>query len=261
MMQRLFILLLATTWGISLWSCSSSQTKIDEITGEEVATEADAGTDVIPEGDDTEPPPPTEQADATPPPPAKNSNSTEHANNEPAPSEQPPQATPAEPAPVNQEAQAAPPQTPEAVETAEYSVRVGDTLMKIAFETYGDLYKWKAIYEVNKDKIKDPNLLDAGLILSLEKSVVAVTLERNGEKYLIQRGDTLGSISNTIYGTPSRWKALWENNKQLIRDPNKIFAGFYLYYIKDNAPAPLADAGQAGEDSERNPGAAASVQN
>jgi hypothetical protein len=23
---------------------------------------------------------------------------------------------------------------------------------------------------------------------------------------------------------------LWENNRQLIKDPNKIYAGFYLYY-------------------------------
>ena len=28
----------------------------------------------------------------------------------------------------------------------------------------------------------------------------------------------------------TKWKKLWENNKALIKDPNKIYAGFYLYY-------------------------------
>ena len=57
-----------------------------------------------------------------------------------------------------------------------------------------------------------------------------VTIERNGESYLIKRGDTLGVISNDVYGTTRKWKKLWENNRQLIKDPNKIYAGFYLYY-------------------------------
>ena len=41
---------------------------------------------------------------------------------------------------------------------------------------------------------------------------------------------TLGSISHTVYGSTRKWKKLWENNRQLIKDPNKIYAGFYLYY-------------------------------
>ncbi|MBI4924338.1 MAG: hypothetical protein HY843_00310, partial [Bdellovibrio sp.] len=42
--------------------------------------------------------------------------------------------------------------------------------------------------------------------------------------------DNLVLISTDIYGKSSKWKKIWENNKQLIRDPNRIFAGFYLYY-------------------------------
>ena len=42
--------------------------------------------------------------------------------------------------------------------------------------------------------------------------------------------NTLGTISNDVYGTTHKWKRLWENNRQLIKDPNRIYAGFYLFY-------------------------------
>ncbi len=136
-----------------------------------------------------------------------------------------------------------------------YTVNSGDTLMKIAFETYGDLYRWKKIYEDNRDKISDPNRLERGVQLRLEAPANPVAIDRNGEQYLIQPGDTLGSISKQVYGTTSKWRRIWENNRQLIKDPNRIFAGFYLYYVvtpedqqemqryqEMQAPPPLAEA-------------------
>lgn len=113
----------------------------------------------------------------------------------------------------------------------DYKVQGGQTLMQIAFETYGDLFKWRQIYEANKDRIKNPSSIPAGTVLRLEKPSTAVVISRNGEKYLIKRGDTLGTISTDVYGTRSKWKRIWENNKELIHDPNRIFAGFYLYYM------------------------------
>jgi nucleoid-associated protein YgaU len=110
-----------------------------------------------------------------------------------------------------------------------YQVKKGDTLMKIAYEQYGDLYRWKEIYEANRGNIKDPNHVPPGTQLSLNGAGM-VTIEHNGESYFIKRGDTLGVISNDVYGTIRKWKKLWENNRQLIKDPNKIYAGFYLYY-------------------------------
>lgn len=146
-----------------------------------------------------------------------------------------------------------------------YTVQKGDTLMKIAFETYGDLYKWKDIYDQNKDAIKDPNDVPPGTVLKLDKPSVPVALERNGDQYLIKKGDTLGTISNDVYGTPAKWRRLWENNKQLIKNPNRIYAGFYLFYTltpeereqfdkKSPAqPKPLAD--QDSQQPEAQPAA------
>ena len=54
-----------------------------------------------------------------------------------------------------------------------------------------------------------------------------------GLPYLIRTGDTLGIISTSVYQTSRKWKMIWENNRPLIKDPNKIFAGFTLYYLEN----------------------------
>ena len=50
-----------------------------------------------------------------------------------------------------------------------YVVKRGDTLSGIAKEVYGDGRKWRDIYEANKDKIKDPDLIQVGWELRLPK--------------------------------------------------------------------------------------------
>jgi nucleoid-associated protein YgaU len=118
-------------------------------------------------------------------------------------------------------------------QTEEYAIKEGDTLMRIAFEILGDPLKWKEIYEANREKLSNPNRISSGVVLKVEKPSGDVSIQKSGEKYLIKRGDTLGTISKSVYGTPTKWRKIWENNKQLIRNPNKIFAGFYLYYLPD----------------------------
>lgn len=48
-----------------------------------------------------------------------------------------------------------------------YTVKSGDSLSKIAKHLYGDADKWHAIYEANKDKIKNPDLIYPGEVLTL----------------------------------------------------------------------------------------------
>ena len=43
-----------------------------------------------------------------------------------------------------------------------YTVKSGDSLSKIAKHFYGDASKWHRIYEANKDKIKNPDLIHPG---------------------------------------------------------------------------------------------------
>ncbi len=114
-----------------------------------------------------------------------------------------------------------------------YSVRSGDSLMRIAFETYGDIYQWRKIWDLNRDRIRDPNRIPAGTVLKVEKPMNPVNVVGNGEKYRIRKGDTLGSIAQEVYGSKRQWKKIYENNRQLIKDPNKIYAGFYVYYLPE----------------------------
>jgi nucleoid-associated protein YgaU len=117
-------------------------------------------------------------------------------------------------------------------EFVQYKVRRGDTLMKIAFEKFGDLHRWKDILNTNQGVLAGNPELRAGMVLNIEGAIV-VAIEHQGEIYLIKKGDTLGLISKDVYGTPKKWKRLWENNRTLIKNPNHIYAGFNLYYIPD----------------------------
>jgi len=48
------------------------------------------------------------------------------------------------------------------VSTREYVVKKGDTLWKIAEKEYGGGHRWEYLYELNKNRIKNPNRLKAG---------------------------------------------------------------------------------------------------
>jgi nucleoid-associated protein YgaU len=63
----------------------------------------------------------------------------------------------------------------------------------------------------------------------------------NGTKmpYYIQKGDTLASIAQKIYGSSGQWKTLAEQNNVL--NPNKIYPGSALYYTLSDKSRPFAD--------------------
>ena len=48
-----------------------------------------------------------------------------------------------------------------------YTVQSGDSLSKIAKHVYGDANKWHAIFDANRDKIKNPDLIHPGQVLTL----------------------------------------------------------------------------------------------
>ena len=61
-------------------------------------------------------------------------------------------------------------ESPVKVSQKDYTIRKGDTLWKIAEREMGSGYRWKYLYELNKDKIKNPNKLKAGkkIIIPIE---------------------------------------------------------------------------------------------
>lgn len=118
----------------------------------------------------------------------------------------------------------------------EYTVQKNETLMMIAFKLYGDYGQWRDLARRNSGKMKN------GMVLAGTKIKYALpsqTFEWNpqGNPYLIRTGDTLGGISGSVYGTAKKWKSIWNNNKPLIKDPNRIFAGFTLYWLEQGKVA------------------------
>lgn len=127
-------------------------------------------------------------------------------------------------------AQIAETKNPMAGKMMTYKVHKGETLMQIAFKIYGDTGKWKELKQMNSD-IKFP--LRTNMTLKYTAPEKEFVWNPEGTPYMIKNGETLGTISNSVYQTPKKWKKLWENNKPLIKNPNVIYAGFTLYYKND----------------------------
>ena len=106
-----------------------------------------------------------------------------------------------------------------------YTVMRGDYLWKIAnkSEVYGDAFAWLRIYESNKDKIRDPNLIYADQVFSIPRIV-------GSNEHLVTRGQTLSSIAGLsgVYGNPFQWMKLYNANKDKIEDPNYILPYWVL---------------------------------
>jgi len=115
-----------------------------------------------------------------------------------------------------------------------YTVKKGETLMQIAFSIYGDVSKWKEIKNLNNG---NTNHLKPGSTIKYRVPAKAFVWNPTGTPHLIKTGETLGTISNSVYATPKKWKSIWENNKPLIKNPNVIYAGFTLYYQNGNGMA------------------------
>ncbi|MFT6068683.1 MAG: nucleoid-associated protein YgaU [Bacteriovoracaceae bacterium] len=111
----------------------------------------------------------------------------------------------------------------------DYTVQKGDTMMLIAFKIYGDYRKWKTLKDMNPSMDR----LVEGASLKYSEPSEKFVWNPAGLPHLIQNGETLGTISNDKYGTATKWKLLYENNRPMIHDPNLIFAGFTLYYVPE----------------------------
>jgi len=282
--QYLFALMIAIAGSLSLAGCSSSSvTDSSEVSADELPV-VDAATDQLPDQMD-QPAADGAVAQATPqeaptadglapeapvdvpttpagPAVAENTPPAEMPANSPSFDAPPSMNETAAPGTVAKEEHVAAPTAPATGGGSElYEVRGGDTLMKIAFMVYGDVYQWRKILDANSDRITDPARLVKGTQLKVDNA--ANDSYYNGfEKYLIKSGDTLGLISGDIYGSKSKWKDLWKMNDGLVKDPNRIYAGFFLRYTMPEGGKPLANSEAAPateetaaptEDPVRNP--------
>lgn len=103
-----------------------------------------------------------------------------------------------------------------------YTVVAGDNLWDIAKKFYGNASRWPEIYAANKDKIKDPNLIYPGQVL------VIPSLPSGYSTWVVQSGDSLSSIARKFYGNESKWKTIYDANRNSISNSNLIYPGQVL---------------------------------
>ncbi len=93
-----------------------------------------------------------------------------------------------------------------------------------------------------KKKLWRKMILAAEIISLLSAGTVAYA----AESYTVEHGDYLKKIAEKMYQDASKWELIYEANKDLIKDPNLIYAG-QIFVIPDlqEETAPLADAAEA----------------
>ena len=131
------------------------------------------------------------------------------------------------------------------VQSLQYQVRKGDTLMKIAGMYYGNTELWTRIYADNRAIIRNPDLIYPGqtIVINFTQAMLdsmagtgkVATDVGNADlaqqdastitEYIVLPGDYLRKIAAEVYGDESQWKKIFEANRDKIRKANLIYAG------------------------------------
>lgn len=115
-----------------------------------------------------------------------------------------------------------------------YRVKTGESLWSIAAAQFGDPLQWPLIYQANRERIKDPDLIYPNMELVIPSGLLS-----DGERsYLVKSGDTLWAIARSIYGDPSRWRRIYDANRDRIDAPALIRPGQQLFI-----PSPASRVG------------------
>lgn len=125
------------------------------------------------------------------------------------------------------------------VTTVYYTVVAGDTLSKIAQKYYGASKDWEKIFAANADIIRDPNLIYVGQVLTIylsgDNSIITVPNENGSGDiiyYTVQPGDSLWKISKKYYGSGKQWRKIYQNNTNIISNPERLHIGQMIAILK-----------------------------
>ncbi len=124
-----------------------------------------------------------------------------------------------------------------------YVVQPGDSFMLLAEVYYGSQSHAGFLMRANPH-VKDPKRLRVGTeirIPELPKSAsprartsagLKVDATPSGRTYVVKAGDSLTGIAETQLGATSRWKELYELNKEVIKNPDVLRSGIVLVLPK-----------------------------
>ena len=97
-------------------------------------------------------------------------------------------------------------------------------------------------YDGNSDKVtingsaanqaeREKAILAAGnvqYVAQVEDNISVATPEPESRMYTVKSGDTLSKISKEMYGDANQYNKIFDANKPLLSDPNKIYPGQVL---------------------------------
>ncbi|MFQ5676329.1 MAG: LysM peptidoglycan-binding domain-containing protein [bacterium] len=98
-----------------------------------------------------------------------------------------------------------------------YIVRSGDWLSRIAQKFYGDPMRYPELFAANRNVIENPDRIFPG-----QKLVIPRAEE---QYYTVRSGDWLSRIAQKFYGDPMRYPELFAANRNVIKNPDRIFPG------------------------------------
>jgi LysM repeat protein len=142
----------------------------------------------------------------------------------------------------------------------------GDDLWSLAELYYGEGREWRKIARANPRVLTGgPDRLEVGwrLVVPGVTTVAEKTEPKKGDRRAtsdvgrgtvdVRSGDTLSSIADDAYGTPSRWRQIFEANRAVISDPDEIAIGARLILPPAGADGPPASARPKRDTREPSP--------
>ena len=75
--------------------------------------------------------------------------------------------------------------------------------------------------EISPEEMAEPDVLE-------EEEAMESAAPQKYKTYTIQKDDTLQKISKKFYGTTTKWLKLYEVNKDVLKDPDKVYPGVVI---------------------------------
>lgn len=120
-----------------------------------------------------------------------------------------------------------PPEAAPSAEALQAQVKdLGLDVKDLKVEVEGD--KVKVAGEAPDQATKEKLVLALGNVAgvaAVEESVTAAAAEPEAVFYTVKKGDTLWAISKQHYGEGSKHRAIFEANRPMLTDPDKIYPG------------------------------------
>lgn len=103
-----------------------------------------------------------------------------------------------------------------------YGLKVEDTNISIKDDTA--VISGKALDQETKEKV----VLALGNVKGIAGVDDQLTVEKeepSAQFHTVESGDTLGGIAKKFYGSAGKYPVIFEANKPMLSDPNKIYPG------------------------------------